>query len=311
MKLIRALAEPATLIGTLLTAGLAVAVIPIQAHAIVILSNMRLHMAAILLLIALGFILAKFWARAALFGVVVVAVFAQIAVSLLPHIALHNANLESEEIRIVSFNILNSNHKNGARIANNLIELTPDIAIILEAAPLSPHMDALKKQFPYSVGCEQEKKCDLLILSKLEILEAEELHPSARTTHRAHHLQIKTRAGAISVYAVHLTKPDQGPFQTQEFAYLANILASTSGGVILAGDFNSAAWNTDFTQFLATSGMQINQIEPATWPVEVGAFGIPIDHILVRSPFQFTTLSALPDSMGSNHRGLIAHINLP
>lgn len=311
MKLMRALSEPATLIGAILTVGLGIAFVPIQTPAITILSNMRLHMAAILLVIALGFLLAKLWVRAIAFAMVVAAMFAQVALSLGPHIAPHDVNFSGEEIRIISFNILSSNHNNGRKIANSLIESDADIAIILEARPLSPHMDTLKKVYPHSIGCEEQKRCDLLVLSKLEIVETEKLLLSARTKRRAYRLQINTGAGIIPIYAVHLTKPEYGPIQSSELRNLAEILASTSGGAIMAGDFNSAAWNTDFTAFLRTSGMQINNIEPATWPVEAGTLGVPIDHILVRAPFQFAELSTLPNPMGSNHRGLTAIINLP
>ena len=47
-----------------------------------------------------------------------------------------------------------------------------------------------------------------------------------------------------------------------------------------------------------------------TWPVRAGMFGVPIDNIWTRAPLLIEQVAALPDAMGSNHRGLTASLSI-
>jgi len=49
---------------------------------------------------------------------------------------------------------------------------------------------------------------------------------------------------------------------------------------------------------------------PATWPVRSGPLGVPIDNLFARGPLVITDIAALPDAMGSNHRGIKAIISV-
>ena len=49
-------------------------------------------------------------------------------------------------------------------------------------------------------------------------------------------------------------------------------------------------------------------VYPATWPVEAGALGVPIDNLLTRSGAVIESIATLPDTFGSNHRGLRAQV---
>jgi hypothetical protein len=55
------------------------------------------------------------------------------------------------------------------------------------------------------------------------------------------------------------------------------------------------------------SGSSAPFFGPGTWPVELGNLGASIDHILVSGGAALTSLSAMPDHFGSNHRGLVAN----
>lgn len=49
---------------------------------------------------------------------------------------------------------------------------------------------------------------------------------------------------------------------------------------------------------------------PATWPVRLGPFGVPIDNMWTRGPLFIASIQALDDAMGSNHRGILAELSL-
>ena len=61
--------------------------------------------------------------------------------------------------------------------------------------------------------------------------------------------------------------------------------------------------------------MQVQQLAPGpayppTWPVELGPLGVPLDNVFTRAPLAVQSVEAIPDPMGSNHRGLLAGIAL-
>ncbi len=80
---------------------------------------------------------------------------------------------------------------------------------------------------------------------------------------------------------------------------------------ILVGDFNAAPWSRRIRQIEKTFGLRHAPFPIATWPVEAGFLGIPIDHILLRGGTAFVEIAPWGAELGSNHRGLRATITLP
>lgn len=220
------------------------------------------------------------------------------------------APAQGKELKVISFNILGGNIKNGKRIADFLISQRPDIAFIQEANPVFPYLADLEKVLPYHIGCSAQPKCDLLFLSRYRLRDVTENDLSWKSTNRLYTAIADIDGTPLQIVAPHLTKPYFPWLQPKEFRKLAETVNKTSGPLLMAGDFNSAAWAPYFAKFLDDTGLKLAPHETGTWPVFAGALGVPIDHVLVRQPAGIVEAGALPDNFGSNHRGLHATIRI-
>lgn len=118
--------------------------------------------------------------------------------------------------------------------------------------------------------------------------------------------QIRDRM--INLGAIHTTKPYFDDFHSMELVRAALAITDTEGPFLLSGDFNASSIAPDMRMFMRWTDLRHGADEPATWPVQAGSLGLPIDHIYVREPLKIRTLKRLPDPLGSNHYGLIAEI---
>jgi endonuclease/exonuclease/phosphatase (EEP) superfamily protein YafD len=118
--------------------------------------------------------------------------------------------------------------------------------------------------------------------------------------------------GDVWIVAVHATDPirAKGLALRDEFlASLAPTIASLSGPVIVAGDFNATPFTPVFRQFLAEARITPPGRFPGSYSANLGAFGLPIDHIMVRDAHLPAVRALRPT--GSDHRPLLARIVLP
>ena len=214
-----------------------------------------------------------------------------------------------QNLRVLSFNILGENLENGGAITDYILQSGADLAYVMEAEPVGPHLDRLSKTYPYRIGCgEHTSTCDLLLLSKYP-LEAiyvgnlSELRKDRFATARIH-----LGGATVNLVAAHISKPYFDSYHADELAGLGEALGKMEGPVLLAGDFNAATIAPDMQGLLKRSGMTTTGFEPATWPIDAGALGVSIDHIFIRQPLMAQKLSRIPSSFGSNHYGLIADL---
>ena len=93
---------------------------------------------------------------------------------------------------------------------------------------------------------------------------------------------------------------------------LTGILHAFDGPWIVAGDFNATPWSADYRRFEGQTGLRNVRrgfgLLP-TWPSQLLALGIPIDHVLVSPDFAVTEAKTGPD-IGSDHRPVIATLTL-
>ncbi len=212
-------------------------------------------------------------------------------------------------LRLMSFNIKNDNLSNGARIADAVIASDADIVNILEAEPLRPEIPRLSQAYPYRIGCGTGTDgCDTLVLSKRPFLTQSVSSIGDLWPNRLIQTAIDVDGTKINFASVHLAKPYFDDFQLDELTDLRKIVAETDGPLLLAGDFNSAIIDPHIQRFMRATGFNTVFPEPATWPIRAGAFGIAIDHVLVRPPLRLTSVTRMDDSIGSNHFGLMAEI---
>lgn len=218
------------------------------------------------------------------------------------------------DLRVMSFNIMGDNSfDNGGRIADAMIASGADVIMIQESAPLGPHIDRIKKTYPYRLGCgAQTMTCDQSLWSKTPILAGEVKTASPIYRDRLMLASIEIGRKRISFANVHTTKPYFDNIHTIELklvgGHISDFALRHPGPVVVAGDFNASILTPDVRRFVTDTELMTADREPATWPVAAPALGMAIDHMFVSDPLRFRSLTTLPETFGSNHFGLLAEI---
>lgn len=274
-----------------------------------ILHSLQLH-AAVGCIVAL--LLAFFLHRSRIVALLLVA-----AVALAAHAVAMNMqstamagpdDADAPGFRLLSFNILMSNDANGQAIAEMIAASGADVVNIMEAGPLQPHLGELMRTYPYRIGCGvQVAYCDQLMLSKTP------LHGTVRSlsplfADRFILAETEIKGHKVNVAGIHTSKPYFDTFQTAELVKATLAITATTGPLVLSGDFNASSLQPNIRAFLSWSGLEKASWEPPTWPVELGALGLPIDHVFVHAPLKIRSIENLLSAYGSNHAGLIADI---
>jgi len=213
--------------------------------------------------------------------------------------------------RLLSFNIEDSNFENGGRIADLIIGSKADIVEIFEAGPIFSQMDRITQVYPYRIGCGvMTSDCDSLMLSKRPFQTQLMRSLGSLWDNRFILATIDMEGQPVNFASVHLSKPYFDAFHQIELDLLGSILGDVKGPLILAGDFNASVIVPDMRDFLAATGLRHAFPEPATWPIEAGAYGITIDHVFARAPLRLVSVKQIPDAMGSNHFGVMTEFGI-
>lgn len=273
-----------------------------------LLQSLRFHIVAALIPLPLMMLFCSAKLRAATFLALLLVSAGQGSATIAAQMHRRDATASTKtSLTVLSFNVLHNNPKR-EQVAEYLIDNPPDVAVLMEAEGIQAHLDDLRIVFPSIVGCTDET-CDTAILSKFPVLETRiySLHPFMRPRLVVARLdlgQVET-----TVVAVHLSKPYFDTANASELQMLGAALLKQTGPLVLAGDFNSAAWSNSIARMVEDNRLAPPPTLLATWPVEAGDFGIPIDNMFSRDGAMIRSIATVPP-MGSNHRGLLAVVDL-
>jgi endonuclease/exonuclease/phosphatase (EEP) superfamily protein YafD len=216
---------------------------------------------------------------------------------------------DAPTVRLLSFNILSENYQNGEAIARMIATSGADVVNIMEAEPLHAHLGWLAATYPYRIGCGVLViDCDQLMLSKTPLKRGSVRSLSAIFDNRFILAETEIRGHKVNVAGIHTTKPYFDKFQTVELVRATLAITDMEGPLVLSGDFNASSLAPNIRSFFTWTGLRTASYEPPTWPVKLGMFGLPIDHVYVRPPMRIRSVSALPSAYGSNHAGLMADL---
>lgn len=219
---------------------------------------------------------------------------------------------EATRLKVLSFNILGDNFRNGEAIRDMILGSGADVAFVMEAGPLAGHLDALAQTYPYRLGCGVlTAECDLMLLSRHPMRASEMRSMSDLRGDRFALAEIDVEGQPVSVAAMHLTKPYYDTYHSRELAAATAFLAGATKPLIVGGDFNSASSAPDMQRFMRRNALMASGLEPATWPIRAGRIGVPLDHIFASRDTRPVSLTRIEDNYGSNHFGLVAEIALP
>jgi endonuclease/exonuclease/phosphatase (EEP) superfamily protein YafD len=277
-----------------------------------LLSTLRFHIAVAMLVLPLALLLTGARLRA-------LVLFGLIALSLTQGVVMvvaqqeRRAGLEMRQPRssfeALSFNVLNSNQQ-GVAAARYIAESTADVVVLMEGSGVESGWTAIAESYPYRLGCEEGRYCDLAILSRTPFVDAEKHLLHALSRWRLFQASTMIEGQLVTVVALHLTKPYFDNMAEFELRQAKALIASIPGPVLVMGDFNAAAWSNDIDAFADGLNLVPPPVYPATWPVELGVLGAPIDNMFTRGDALIRHIASTPESFGSNHLGLYATVEL-
>ncbi|NMA99081.1 MAG: hypothetical protein GX970_13390 [Phyllobacteriaceae bacterium] len=212
------------------------------------------------------------------------------------------------ELDFLSFNVLAYNRRS-ADLVDSIIANPPDVALILETPGIEEHIGRLRELLPYQVGCSRTQTCDIAIFSRLPMEDAEIRTLPPFNNERFVMARVTKDGQPVTIVGVHLSKPYFDRSSWGELNYIRNVVDDIEGPVVLAGDFNSAAWTDTVGWTIEALDLVPGPWTPATWPVRAGPLGVPIDNVFTRGSARLLTLEA-GDNLGSNHRPLRGIVGL-
>lgn len=278
-----------------------------------LLQSLRFHLVALMLGLIVVLLVTRGFKRAVLFVLVALVSVAEggfFIYRMQEARAVAAEAVRAPLIKVLSFNILNSNYENGAAIARFIKDSGADIVMVMESSPLFEHLADLATVYPARAGCDEARTCDLMLLSKTPLADAQ-MHDMGPTwRNRLITARTTVDGKSFTAVAAHMVKPYFDWAAVGEAHTLLRVLGRIEGPLVLSGDFNAAPWS-DNIEWLVRDGRLVTAASyPATWPVVLGPLGVPIDNMFTRDGMFIESLRALDDSMGSNHRGLIADVSI-
>jgi endonuclease/exonuclease/phosphatase (EEP) superfamily protein YafD len=276
-----------------------------------LLQTLRFHLVALGLVLALCMVVLGVRWRALLFLGVLAVAFAHGAFYVWEFGKRREAPLGAlqAEMSFLNYNVLSGN-RTASAAADYIVSAAPDVALIMETPGVVEYLPEIQKALPYRLGCDRVATCDISLFSKHPIENGQllEIPPFRRA--RLVVAPITIDGAKVTVVGIHLSKPYFDEASVQELAYLRYTLSQITGPVVLSGDFNSAIWAAPIAWLGRAQNLVPAPSFPATWPVELGPFGVPIDNVFTRGDARILDISAGEDSHGSNHRYLLARIGI-
>jgi endonuclease/exonuclease/phosphatase (EEP) superfamily protein YafD len=219
------------------------------------------------------------------------------------------AEVPAAQFNLLSFNVLTGNPR-GPEIVTYMLDTLPDVAVIMETPGIEDEIGRLATAFPYHAGCSGPMDCDLSLFSRTPLRDVQVLKSISLQRERLIVAKTTIDGQDVTLVAVHLSKPYFDENAWAELQQVRWVLQDIKGPVVLSGDFNAAAWSRNVADFVADTGLVPPPRYPATWPVRLGPFGVPIDNMFSRDGAFIQSISATESSIGSNHRGLTAQIGI-
>lgn len=166
----------------------------------------------------------------------------------------------------------------------------------------------LESRFPHRLQVPQLGNFGIAPYSRVPV-ESVSCFPLVQEGFPAIEAKLGGRFRNWTVLGVHVSPPVSAVasnLRNVQFAELANRVHSQGGPLVMVGDLNCTRWSPYFSQLLRASGLADSQVgggyQP-TWPQQLPALKIPIDHCLTTSDLRVTR-RWLTDPIGSDHLGL-------
>ncbi|RIK87073.1 MAG: AP endonuclease [Hyphomicrobiales bacterium] len=265
-------------------------------------SHLRLHLAALLLLLVPALLVLRLRIEAAFAALLGLAVTIQtVGPHAMPSLAGADAG---PTYRLLQMNLRYDNPTPEAALS--LIgAVRPDVMTLSEVSDLwREKLALLEAAYPYRLICPQPSHVGgAAILSRRPF--AEGFEPRCGDRGSFAHVRLDLGGRTVEVAALHMGWP--WPFeQPWQLPRLAPLLGGVGDTAIVAGDLNAVPWSHAARRIAEASGARILRGVGPTWldrrlpPSWRRLVGLPIDNLMVKGGVRPTGLATL-ESPGSDH----------
>lgn len=221
------------------------------------------------------------------------------------------ASEKPTDLRVLFFNVLDSNNAQAEQIVAAALMQEPDLMIFTEAKAIKAALPFLGHHYTLLSDCMQDS-CSLVVAARNAPKRYWALQLNAAWPDRYAVVELELERGRhVFVSAVHLLKPWLTGLAEVEHENLVAQYDWFDAPTVAVGDFNAAPWSGSMRDLLARTKFRTLREPFGSWPAGLGRFGVPIDHVLVHNGARVVALKAFGEGLGSNHRGFIADIAVP
>jgi len=310
MTFLRRCAPVTALIAVILTIPLVLGYWGSAHPALDSLAHFRLHLAAVITILALPSLSDRRWLSISL-GLILLAIAATASTLANPSgVTIANAQTGMEEVGAARFKLLQMNLRYDNRTPKEVLSLIgryqPDVITLDEVSEhWREQLKFIERAYPHRIICDSRSRIGAVaILSRRPFL-----HPSRAECFSRGSLAIATvnfGGAAIDVAAIHLGWPWPHPQHRQVEGLVPVLSSKLSSSAILAGDLN-AVWWSQTARMLSAAGelKSLGNIGP-TWLVGPAPdflrryAGLPIDNLFVKGRVVPIATQRLPTT-GSDH----------
>ena len=223
------------------------------------------------------------------------------------------AESDSPELRIMFLNAELRRARPGWAL-DDLAANEPDLIVF--AAATDRWADAMESiGHPYRVVLRRAAGTDVewVVVARDDVTVDADLIEVAGAGRPAVEMMVEVDGMEVAVLAVHALSPigfERAQIHDEDLARAAEWARDQTGAYAVVGDLNATPWSPAFGELLEGGALLNSQRGygvQASWPISLGPFGIPIDHLL-HSDRLTTTSRELGEPYGSDHRSL--HVTL-
>ena len=217
-----------------------------------------------------------------------------------------------ESVRLMHVNVQASNG-DMTQLLEHIRATEPDLVFVQELTPGHVEMlGSLDSRYPHRLLETRHDPFGLGVWSKRPLNNAAVFELPPRN-HPNLKFDIDLGGESVTVFSTHPLPPMGREFyedRNTQLAAMGELVASTSGSVILTGDLNVSMWANHYRKLIARTGLvnvrKGHGILP-TWPVFLPVGMIAIDHTLVSEDLAAVDVRTL-SSVGSDHLPLLTEI---
>lgn len=264
--------------------------------------------------VTVAFLLGLLMPRAKLLTSFVALVIGIVGIGMWPHLASRAGFAADADpagtrgLQVASFNTLWVND-NADAVRTEIERLNADVITLIEMGPSKRRLlGELKQLYPYQAECYEVDYCNLVILSKLPIVESEARGRwDGPSFIRA---KLGPEAGGLTVWGVHTIRFPHSQAQFRQVTEISKLIETTPGPKLVMGDFNA----TPFSRILGVLEARANLTRLTylpTWPSQAGLPQVAIDHIFVSPGLTLLQGPQIGEAAGSDHYPVTARIAIP